>query len=214
MKYHLGLIIGLIIIALLWNTILVYPIKLLIVFFHEFSHALATIATGGIVSDMVVEAAIGGYVVSIGGNRFLITSAGYLGSLLWGAAIYLIAVRTKFDNILMCFLGALLVLVALTYVSNGFGFTFSVTLGLFMILLGLKASNQINTIILRLIGLVSLFYVPIDIYDDTLFRSYLPSDARKLAEEFGGTTWFWGVLWLIISLLVVFKTLKWANPRS
>jgi hypothetical protein len=43
--------------------------------------------------------------------------------------------------------------------------------------------------------------VPYDIYDDTIRRSELRSDARMLAEEIGGTTIMWGGLWFIVSLV-------------
>jgi len=48
-----------------------------------------------------------------------------------------------------------------------------------------------------------MIYAPLDIYSDVLLRSYLRSDARMLAEEIGGTTVFWGISWVLISLVVV-----------
>jgi Peptidase M50B-like len=48
-----------------------------------------------------------------------------------------------------------------------------------------------------------MLYVPLDIFSDTLARSALRSDARILAEYLGGTTMMWGVLWLLISLIVI-----------
>lgn len=68
--------------------------------------------------------------------------------------------------------------------------------------------EKICDLILRVIGLSSLIYVPYDIFDDTLRRSSLQSDARMLAEEIGGTTMMWGVLWLIISFAVIFMCLR------
>ena len=55
---------------------------------------------------------------------------------------------------------------------------------------------------LRLIGVMSLLYVPRDIFSDTIQRSHLRSDARMLAEEFGGGTWMWGGLWLLLSVAI------------
>ena len=48
-----------------------------------------------------------------------------------------------------------------------------------------------------------MLYVPIDIFSDTLARSALRSDARILSEYLGGTTMFWGALWLLISAMVI-----------
>jgi hypothetical protein len=61
---------------------------------------------------------------------------------------------------------------------------------------------------------MSLMYVPRDILSDTLVRSHLHSDARMLAEEFGGATQFWGGLWLLIAGVVTLYTLRWTLLHS
>jgi hypothetical protein len=48
-----------------------------------------------------------------------------------------------------------------------------------------------------------MVYVPRDIVSDTLARSHLRSDARMLAEEYGGATVLWGGLWLVLSVVVI-----------
>jgi hypothetical protein len=53
-------------------------------------------------------------------------------------------------------------------------------------------------------------YAPLDIYSDTISRSYLQSDAYFLAEYMGGTTLLWGSIWMLISIAVIFYCLKWA----
>ena len=85
-------------IFLLWNYPVLYPLKLLVVFFHESSHALMTVATGGSVETLVIDPMQGGHVISVGGDRFLTLSAGYLGSWVWGVVIYLFAVRIRVVN--------------------------------------------------------------------------------------------------------------------
>ena len=63
---------------------------------------------------------------------------------------------------------------------------------------------------LRLIGVMSLLYVPRDIFSDTIERSHLRSDARMLAEEIGGTTWMWGGIWLFASLVICVLAVRWS----
>jgi len=209
MKQSLFLVIVLIAIFFLWNHIVLFPLKVLVVFFHESSHALTTVLTGGQVKSLVVNANQGGYVISNGGSRFIILSAGYLGSLAWGAVIYLIAVRTRMDKAAMAILGGLIIGIALLFGGNLFGIGFCMLSGIIMITLGLKASEKINDFILRVIGLTNMIYVPLDIYSDTISRSHLRSDARMLAEEFGGATLMWGGLWLAISVVVIIFALWW-----
>ncbi|MDM8541431.1 M50 family metallopeptidase [Desulfococcaceae bacterium HSG9] len=209
MKQSLFLAIVLIAIFFLWNHIVLYPLKVLVVFFHESSHALMTVLTGGKVDTLVVNANQGGYVISRGGSRFLTLSAGYLGSLVWGTIIYLIAVRTRKDKAAMAILGGMIVGISFLFGGNLFGIVFCLLSGVIMISLGFKASEKTNDFILRLIGLTNMIYVPLDIYSDTISRSHLRSDAYMLAEEFGGVTLMWGGLWLVISVVVVIFALWW-----
>src|SRR5881628_2717733 len=96
-------------VVLLWNTWFVYPLKVLVVFFHELSHGLMAIATGGSIQEIQVVAQEGGMCVTAGGNRFLILSAGYLGSLVWGGAILVLATRTKRDKLIAALMGGILI---------------------------------------------------------------------------------------------------------
>ena len=57
-------------IILLWDTWLVYPLKILVVFFHEMSHGLAAIVSGGSVEEIQVVEGIGGTAWTRGGSRF------------------------------------------------------------------------------------------------------------------------------------------------
>ncbi len=192
----------------LWQTPILMPLKLLIVFFHESSHALMTVLTGGKVEKMVIDSAQGGYVLSRGGNRFLILSAGYLGSLLWGVSIYLSALYSRRDSLIMGILGTVVIVIAILFVRSWFAFIFSMAVGVGMLLLAAQADHAANDLLLRVIGIVSMLYVPLDIYSDTLARSGLSSDARMLAETYGGATILWGGLWLLISLVVIFWVVR------
>ena len=208
MKQLLILFSVIIAIFFLWSTPALYPLKLLIVFFHESSHALTTIATGGQVIELEIDRMQGGHVISAGGNRFITLTAGYLGSLIWGVAIYLLAVGSKYDKAIMFCLGLIIIAVTTLFVRDLFAFGFSGLTGLFMILMGVKAPMQINDIILRVIGVTSMSYIPLDVYSDTIARTSLRSDAFMLAEEFGGTTVLWGTIWLLVSVVILIATLK------
>jgi len=66
----------------LWQTPLVTPLKILVVYLHELSHGIAAIVTGGEIVKISISPDIGGVIWTRGGSRFLVLSAGYLGSLL------------------------------------------------------------------------------------------------------------------------------------
>ncbi|MEM6303218.1 MAG: M50 family metallopeptidase [Pseudomonadota bacterium] len=198
----------------LWQTPVVVPLKILVVFFHEFAHAAATWATGGTVEELSVSARQGGFVRSRGGNGFIILSAGYLGSLIIGAALLLIALKTDADRLVLGLCGLTMLLVAALYVREGFGFGFTAGTGAAMVAAAWFLSVPLCDLSLRLIGLTSLIYAPYDIFDDTIARSGLRSDAFMLAERYFGTTVFWGGLWLVLSLVVIVLCLRYALGQS
>jgi hypothetical protein len=173
-----------------------------------------TVVTGGTVKEMVVTADQGGHVLSAGGSRFLTLSAGYLGSLAIGGVIFTVAARTRLDRAAMVILGVLMLMAAALFVRNTFGLVFSLGTGLAMLALGRWTSEAVNDAILRVIGLTSMLYAPLDIYSDTIARSYLRSDARMLAEEIGGATVLWGVLWVGVSVVFIWWVLRGALRKG
>ncbi|MEM7471970.1 MAG: M50 family metallopeptidase [Pseudomonadota bacterium] len=199
----------------LWQTPLVFPSKLTVVYLHELSHGFAAILTGGEVLEMSVSRRIGGFAVTRGGNAFVIFSAGYLGSLLLGAGLLIAALRSEVDRYVLGGLGALTLLVTAAFMREGFAILYGVVTGSVLLAVAVWCGHAINDLALRVIGLSSMIYVPFDIFDDTIRRANLRSDARMLAEEFGGTTLIWGGLWLVISLVVIVFTLRLAlHQRS
>lgn len=66
---------------------LVYPLRLFATAIHEGSHALAALLTGGHVLSIQVFANASGVTYASGTNRFIFTSAGYLGSTLFGCLL-------------------------------------------------------------------------------------------------------------------------------
>lgn len=201
-------------IALLWNTDVLLPLRILTVFLHELAQALAAIVTGGEVLTLSISPNEGGFVTARGGNPFWITSAGYLGSLLIGAALFILALRTHWDRTILAIFGGITLLVAAFYVRDLFAFGFTLATGAAMLLASRYLSLEINDMILRTIGISSIIYAPLDIFDDTIRRAHLRSDARILAEQVGGSTLFWGGLWLVISLGVIALTLRYGLPRN
>ena len=197
-------------IFMLWATPVVLPLKLLVVFFHELAHGVAAIATGGEIVSLSVDFREGGEVWTRGGSRFVTLTAGYLGSLVVGASLLLAALRGTADRLILGALGALMLVVLLLYVRDLPAVVIVAATGIALLAAARFFAQPVCDLILRVIGLSSLIYVPYDIFDDTLRRAHLRSDARMLAEEIGGTTMLWGVLWLGISLCVIWLCLRHA----
>ena len=214
LRGHWQLITLTVIVFALWQTPAMTPLKILVVFLHEASHAIAVRVTGGDIISFSISQNQGGEVWARGGSRFIMLSAGYLGSLLIGVALLIAALRTKADRKIMAALGVVMLLITVFYIRSTFAMAFTVGMGGAMLLLAWKFGHAINDLCLRIIGLSSMFYVPYDIVSDTILRSNLQSDARMLAEEFGGTTILWGCIWFAISLVVIGLCLRYGLGRD
>lgn len=190
------------VVVVAWFTPFMWPFKILVVYFHEMSHVVATYLTGGRVVEFSLNVMQGGHVVSIGGNRFITLSAGYLGSLGWGLAFLWAASNTRHDRYITGAIGIMMCLTPLLGTSVGVTIIL-LAFGLAFLALARFTGHFWNDLVLRCLGIVSMIYVPLDIISDTLLRSYARSDARMLAEEFGGATILWGGIWLLISLWVL-----------
>ncbi len=211
-----GLLALMLVAVVLWNTVLLYPLKILVVFFHELSHGLAGVLTGGSIEQIFVSKEEGGFCVIAGGNRFLTLTAGYLGSLVWGGAILVLAARTEYDKWILKSLGGLIILVALVFVRPilSFGFLYCLTSGTAMLAIAIYLPPAVSDYLLKLIGLTSCLYAILDIKSDILDRPESRSDAWHLAQHTGLPVWFWGILWISIAALGAFGFLLLASRKS
>jgi len=108
---HWQLLALMVVVFALWPTPVVAPLKLLVVYLHELSHGLAAILTGGSIEQLNASPQMGGFAVTRGGSRFAILTAGYLGSLVFGVALLLAALRSEADRYVTAGLGAVTLLV-------------------------------------------------------------------------------------------------------
>jgi len=187
----------------LWNTWLVLPLKLFVVLLHEISHGLAAVATGGAIDRIVITPDLGGACYCGGGDAFLTLSAGYLGSLLWGSVLVLLAARLERRSPWITgAIGVFIGLVAVLYVRNPFGLLFGLAFGAALVAAARYLSPAVNRRLLWTLGLTSCLYAVLDIKSDVLDRPELRSDARMLAEMTGVPTLVWGGLWILAALFV------------
>jgi hypothetical protein len=217
-KKRLGFLVGFflyfVLLWALWDTVVIYPVKVFVVFLHEMSHALAAVLTGGSVEQIVLDARQGGAAYTRGGSRFFTLSAGYLGSLLWGVLFIMLAFSRRIrPRWIMGVLGALVILLTILLVRNVFGALFGIGFGAALLAGSRYLGQGPNRVLLLGLGLTSALYAILDIKSDVLDRSGLPSDARMLAEMTGIHTMIWGFLWIGIALLVCAWLLRWVARR-
>ena len=187
----------------MWESVVIYPLKIFVVLLHEWSHAAMLMATGGTVERIVLDPNQGGATLGRGGIPFLTLSAGYLGSLAWGALMIEAArarrVRAGLANAVV---GGSVLALTLLYVRSPFGIVFGLLFGTSLILASRQLDVLWNRRLLLTLGLTSCLYAILDIKSDVLDRPRLPSDARMLAELTGIPTALWGGLWIAVAVAV------------
>ncbi|MCY3549871.1 MAG: M50 family metallopeptidase [Candidatus Poribacteria bacterium] len=213
-KRYIALLLIFIAIGFLWNTLFVYPLKIFVVFMHEVSHGLAAIATGGRILEIQINPQQGGHALTQGGSRFWTLTAGYLGSLLWGGVILLLAARTRFDKAISILIGFGMVAISIGFGESTFTYLFGIGFGVALIAIGFYLPEAVNDWVLRIIGVTSCLYAILDIKSDVLDRSNLRSDARMLSEVTGIATEVWGALWILIAIALTIWFLYLSGKTS
>ncbi|CAL5324826.1 hypothetical protein CsSME_00003950 [Camellia sinensis var. sinensis] len=192
-----------VVIFALWRTFVLTPFKLITVFLHEASHAIACKLTCGQVEGIKVHANEGGVTQTRGGIYWLILPAGYLGSSFWGMALILASTTLLTTRIAAgCFIVALIVVlfVAKNWTLRGLCIGFIIFIAVIWLLQEYTKLRILRYAIL-FIGVMNSLFSVYDIYDDLISRRVNSSDAEKFAElcpcPCNGAAW--GVIWGMIS---------------
>jgi hypothetical protein len=188
---------------------LVYPLRLLGTFVHELSHGLAAYASGGSLQRFVVNPDLSGMAWSAGGVRWIVASAGYIGSAVFGALLLLLQ-RVAPARVLLFLLGAALALLCLLYVRNTFGALSGLGLAAGLMLAGVllrAAWSEALMLVISLQVLLDGFGSLLDLF--TLSRGdQVHTDAHTLAQLSGLPAPFWAVLWALLSAVLAMLVLR------
>ncbi|KAL4383108.1 hypothetical protein GQ457_15G024150 [Hibiscus cannabinus] len=194
-----------VVILLLWRTFLLTPFKLITVFLHEASHAVACKLTCGHVEGIKVHADEGGVTQTRGGIYWVILPAGYLGSSFWGMVLILASTDLLSARIAAgCFLVALVVVLfyAKNWTLRGLCIGFIIFIAIVW-LLQERTTVRILRYVILFIGVMNSLFSVYDIYDDLISRRVNSSDAEKFAEicpcPCNGVGW--GFIWGMISFI-------------
>ncbi|MBI3123301.1 MAG: M50 family metallopeptidase [Ignavibacteriales bacterium] len=192
---------------ILWNTFLVFPIKLFVVFLHESSHAITILITGGTISEISSGFDLGGKITAQGGNDVLIASSGYLGSLFFGLLIYLVAELKKIRRYTYFSLALLfLIIIFIGTPTLEFIIIGLFTIGL-LVVFGFFVRIRLVKIIVKAISLVSAIYVLIDVKEDMLSQEFA-SDAQIMSGLIGIDQLIVSLIWLVVSVVLIGIVLK------
>ncbi|MCL4692601.1 MAG: M50 family metallopeptidase [Candidatus Hydrogenedentes bacterium] len=198
--------------ALLWDTALLFPLRSLVVFFHEISHGIAALVTGGSIVEIQIAPGRGGLCITRGGWPFVILSAGYVGSMLCGGTLLVLSARWNRSQYTLGIVAVVLIAVTLLWVRPilAGGFLFGLVAGVALLACAVWASQHVNALTLKTIGLTSCLYVLVDLFGLLRGGTGQVSDATLLAEATWLPAWFWAAFWLAISGAVAWRLLMFA----
>ena len=213
MKFDLNLIFKfkiILFLAILMSVIplINIPFRWVTVFFHEISHGLVAIATGGEIDKINLHILGSGLCYTIGGSKFFISLSGYLGAIIWGVIIYLLADEVKAKNIHFLIYGIL----ALIAVSFLFWARDIITWAILAVIFAFFASlikfqgNYLIKFFLKFIGV----YILLDAAKSPLYlfdgRHY--GDGANLADATGIPEIFWVIIWFFAGISAIYYLSK------
>lgn len=194
---------------LFWNSKVLLPFKLFVVFLHESGHALAALLTGGNILSIEINPNQSGVTKFSGGNYFLALSGGYLGSTLFGCFFLLISGFRRIQRMIIFGLGLLILIMIVLYIRQPFTIVYCLLFGLFLIVVSMFMPELITTYFLRFLGFSSCMYALFDIRSDLLTLTQNPhTDAALLAQMTHIPAIGWAIAWSVISLILIYLAIS------
>jgi len=191
-------------------SFIVYPFRLFVTFIHEGGHALATLLTFGSVDRIVIHQDGSGETYSRGGAQLLVASAGYLSSTLYGALLLVFCKRGQHVKpVLATTAGVILAMTAL-YVSGVFGWLAGIVIATGLIFVTLVATPRVAHFFLSFLAVQCSLNALYDLRTLFLVSAYSSgaSDAVNMYRMTFIPPIVWAVIWLGVSLLVLFMALR------
>ena len=199
----LGIYLGLTYYGGTYGKLILYPIRMLVTFLHEFGHAFGALITGGRVANLEIRPDGSGVCWTAGGSRAVILMGGYIGSAIFGNLLFYIGSRANntVAKTTIYILAGIMVFVGLVWFTSLFttGMLLLFALSLFLI----ANKTNFDSDILLFFGLASILYIIQD------FNVGPTSDLAQYAKIFVVIPAFvWMYLWLGVALLLFFYNIR------
>jgi hypothetical protein len=192
-------------------NMVIYPFRLFETLVHEWSHALAAIATGGRVVGLEINPNdLSGETETVGGWLLVIYSAGYVGAAIAGALLLL--TPTRYANRTLIGIGiaaGLMPIIAFSFFQTQFPastWLWTVIFAAAALAVGLRAGPRVARIFQQFIAIELCFKA----LDDLRYLAWVDvnqpnrfSDAYGAAHYSGLPELFWTILWGMIAVVAI-----------
>ena len=177
-------------------------------------HGIAAILSGGKLAAIQISSNLGGVCYTEKGNQFIIASAGYIGSLLFGVILFISGYKKDWSKWIGIAVSVLFIIFTANYIIGLTGRIAGISIAMIFLIIPNLFPETINAFFMKILGLISILYVIIDIKQDLFTLHYRPSDAQILSEITSIPALFWGISWFLISLVTVIYLLRWGISKG
>lgn len=188
---------------------LLLPFDYLNTHFHEMFHAIACVATGGMVDSIRVFINSEGVTTTRGGFGPVISMAGYLGASLLGAFIVKSAHNEANSRKWLKALAVILLVVQVLWVrgtdlNSLFGWTIGFVWGFTLLLIANKVKGQTVILIAQFLGIQQCLNSLKSLRDLVILSgTNATTDAHNMQQMTGIPAIVWAVIWLVVGLFGV-----------
>jgi hypothetical protein len=196
---------------------LLYPFAVYGTFVHELSHGLAAMLTGGAFQRFVVNPDLSGTAIAAGGIGWIVISAGYLGSTIFGGILTLLSASAVPARRVLVGLGLTLGVLTLLFVRNLFGLVAGVGLAALLFAAGRRLHETWADGLLLLLAvqmMLSALDSVFDLVQISAVRGTTRTDAQIMAQTTGIPAIAWAGLWSGLSLVILLISLRLAYRRT
>lgn len=206
---------------------LTYPFRIFVTFIHEGGHALAALLTGNSVASLSVAMNASGETYTTQGgiiSQVLISSAGYVGSMAFGALLLILIRKAVAARIVLLSCGILVLAMTMIFgfikplfwVNAWSGIPFTLLAGLLisagLVLIARFASARVASFFVSFLAVQCVLNALFDL--KTLFSLSSPfgptvqTDALNMSNATGIPAIFWTVLWIAFALGILWFAMR------
>ncbi len=195
---------------------LLYPFRLFVTFIHEGGHAVAALATGNSVESLSIATDGSGEVLATHDSLLsglFISSAGYLGATLYGAALLVLIRRQVAARLILIATAVFIGLMSLRFGwSNPFTLASGVVLAGVLLLAARHAQERIANFLLSFVAVQCVLNALFDLRTllnlSSPMEAQVHTDALNMAQATGIPAIVWALLWIGLSLALLRLALR------
>lgn len=202
--------------------VITYPFRIFVTFIHEGGHALAAVLTGNSVESLSIATNASGETYTTQGgaiSQMLVASAGYLGSMAFGAMLLVLIRKAIAARIVLIGSAVLVFGLTLIYglikpamsgvVSSALPFTIlaGTLLAVGLVAVAKYTTARVATFFVSFLAVQCILNALLDLktvfFLSTPFAPSVPTDAVNMANATGIPAMFWAVLWIGVAIALL-----------